>query len=558
MTSSFFRRRYGSCCKTVKAENVVNTALSSNADVSEKSTTKNHPAVFLGGDLSLSDRSTSDESFRETRALAQDGFGLFLNSEKIWLPSKTINLLSDNSKHEDSIPVSPYFRSSSLVDIKSHADEENERFTNNKDDSHLCEPPTVSINKSLANDKLKLELNQDESPVLDEALAESSVQSEVWKKKYPEVYETIHLQFRHQIETLEMNLNQEIKKRQKAETFASIRQKQYQEILHHMTICEEILNWFKERYPDNLNLDEFKSKSADQLIYNEKELFRMQKIIQNMTFEKELFQKVLIQRDKELLALKNINPTLKSLSALELTTKAVSLLQESKKSEEIISNNAAQLENAKGKIIELQEEITKLKQQLEKTRTEKTSALLLLEKCNIRLGKLEVELEERKLQENISKEEDVAASNRQTEQYLRLVDELDIATEQLAKFREELAFRDNLIVTLKSEIVRQSIYNQNAEAQILYLSKCVPKLANLQHSKKGPISNNRINRLPSYNKSVSVSPLRKSSYHNSNVSTSPGVNTHNATTHTDSKNIRFVSTFMCPTKSSLNKRATFY
>jgi hypothetical protein len=25
-----------------------------------------------------------------------------------------------------------------------------------------------------------------------------------------------------------------------------------------MTICEEILNWFKERYPDNLNLDEFK------------------------------------------------------------------------------------------------------------------------------------------------------------------------------------------------------------------------------------------------------------------------------------------------------------
>jgi hypothetical protein len=56
--------------------------------------------VFLGGDLSLSDRSTSDESFRETRALAQDGFGLFLNSEKIWLPSKTINLLSDNSKHE--------------------------------------------------------------------------------------------------------------------------------------------------------------------------------------------------------------------------------------------------------------------------------------------------------------------------------------------------------------------------------------------------------------------------------------------------------------------------
>jgi hypothetical protein len=33
------------------------------------------------------------------------------------------------------------------------------------------------------------------------------------------------------------------------------------------------------------------------------------------------------------------------------------------------SNNAAQLENAKGKIIELQEEITKLKQQLEKTRT---------------------------------------------------------------------------------------------------------------------------------------------------------------------------------------------
>jgi hypothetical protein len=43
---------------------------------------------------------------------------------------------------------------------------------------------------------------------------------------------------------------------------------------------------------------------------------------------------------------------------------------------------------------------------------EKTSALLLLEKCNIRLGKLEVELEERKLQENISKEEDVAASSR--------------------------------------------------------------------------------------------------------------------------------------------------
>jgi hypothetical protein len=34
--------------------------------------------------------------------------------------------------------------------------QENERFTNNKDDSHLCEPPTVSINKSLANDKLKV------------------------------------------------------------------------------------------------------------------------------------------------------------------------------------------------------------------------------------------------------------------------------------------------------------------------------------------------------------------------------------------------------------------
>ncbi|XP_053993086.1 uncharacterized protein LOC128884068 isoform X2 [Hylaeus volcanicus] len=557
MTSSFFRRRYGSCCNTGKVEDIVNTAISCNADVSQKSRTKNLPGC-QGSDLSLSDRSTSDESFRDTRKSAQHSFGIFLNPEKIWLPSKTVSLLSDNSKLEDSIPVSPYFRSSELVNVKNPDEQEKERLTHTQDDSHKYKSPTESTSTTLVNDRLKLGLKQEEAPVVDSSLDKTLEEPDVLKKMYPEIYETVHLQFHHQVETLQMNLNQEIQKRQKAEIFASIRQKQYQEILQHMTVCEEILNWFKERYPNHLNLDEFKSKSADQLIYNEKELFRMQKIIENMTFEKELFQKILIQKDKELVALKNMDPTFKSLSVFELTTKAVSLLQESKQSEQIISNNTAQLEDAKEKINELQEAINKLKEQLDKTRTEKTSALSLLEKCNIRLGNLEVELEERKIQENISKKEDAVVSNRQTEQYLRLVDELDIATEQLAKFRDELAYRDKLIVTLKSEIVRQSIYNQNAEARILYLSKCVPKPANLQHSKKASFFDNPTHRLATCNKSISVLSSRKSHCYNSHVSTSPRVNAHNATNHTDSKNLRSTSTLMCPTQSSLKKRVSFY
>lgn len=269
-----------------------------------------------------------------------------------------------------------------------------------------------------------------------------------------------------EINTLKRHLDHAEQQRRQAETVAAERQKQYQNILKDLAVSEGLIEWYKQCCPDDPALHDSVCKTASQLDYLESEAARMRKIIDDLSFEKQELQQLLIQKEKQLTLLSEVDPSSPETSAIHLGVKAIAMAREATNYREKICDLEADIKNTQEELCKTRTLLEDTVQKLTEKRHEATTLVETLAAKDMRIARLETLMHHHDAEQNRQREEQRLAFMREKEKAGRLEGEIQIAMQQQTRLREELARRDDTILTLKSEVIRQSKYNQNAETRL--------------------------------------------------------------------------------------------
>lgn len=267
---------------------------------------------------------------------------------------------------------------------------------------------------------------------------------------------------RRQITNLEGRLKQ-------AEVVADTRQQQYQSLLKELAVKESLVSRVRQLHPEDVALQTADNKTAMQLDYLETEVTSMRKLIDDLVFEKQELQQLLIQKDKQLAVMTGVDPN--EASAVQLSMQAISMVQDATQLKEQIRALEVELVATNRKAQDFKERFEETYNKLAEKRQEAAVLVEALGARDLRIAKLDslAQLREKEL---MQLRDDMRISIcKEREQAARLQTELKILEDTHVKLREELSIRDDNALNLKSEIVRQSRYNQSAEERINVLGR---------------------------------------------------------------------------------------